>query len=164
ISGVTFPAFLGTSASTDSTSPYDSATYTFSNPVAPGSQTIVAANGVTNPAAETSSDSLDVQVDGTAPTTIEAFPLNNGSYQVGSDTGGPTDTITLGGATHAYLSTLAGYTVYYGTALGGGGFTLHSSASDPSGVDTVTFPDLSGTAGFGGTGGTSANSSSADPF
>ncbi len=38
------------------------------------------------------------------------------------------------------------------------------SATDPSGVDTIAFPDLSGTTGFSGTGGTSTNGSSVDPF
>src|SRR5581483_5874874 len=263
ISGVTFPAFLGTSASTDTTSPYDSATYTFNNPSAPGSQTITAANGVTSPGAETATDSIDVEVDGAAPTTIQSFPANNGSYQVGtwnpgcapsgicgtvtdagsgvaqvqvsikdrttgkywggsafdqsaqtfntaalvantwhytldeseltaphaylveidavdnvgntdvhqqvrftygSDVGGPATTLSMTGATHASLTSSAPWVVYYGTALGGGAFTLHASAADPSGVDSVTFPDLSGTAGFTGSGGTSTNGSAADPF
>ena len=56
------------------------------------------------------------------------------------------------------------YNLYYCTANGGGGFTLHASSTDPSGVDTVTFPDLSGTTGFSGSGGTSTNGVSADPF
>ena len=55
---------------------------------------------------------------------------------------------------------LAPYVLYYGTTLGGGGFTLHESATDPSGVDTIAFPDLSGTTGFSGSGGTSTNGSS----
>ena len=32
------------------------------------------------------------------------------------------------------------YDLYYGTALGGGGFTIHVDATDPSGVDTVDVP------------------------
>ena len=56
------------------------------------------------------------------------------------------------------------HTLFYGTALGGGGFTIHVDATDASGVDTVTFPDLSATSGFGGTGGTSTNSANDDPY
>ena len=225
-------------------------------------KSIGAANGVTNPAAATSSDSIDVEVDGAAPATNPLFPLNNGSYDgttwappctqgicgtvtdagsgvgqvnvsikdrttgkywggsafdqptqtynaatvvgnnwsyalaagdltaphsylievysvdnvansdvhqqirftYGSDVGGPASTLTLSSASHAYLTATAPYVLYYGTGNGGGGFTLHQSASDPSGVDTITFPDLSGTSGFSGNGGTATNGSSADPF
>ena len=56
------------------------------------------------------------------------------------------------------------YVLYYGTTLGNGGFTLHASSTDPSGVDTIAFPDLSGTTGFSGSGGTSTNGSNADPY
>src|SRR5207248_3732157 len=103
ISDVTFPTMLGTSVNTDTTSPYDSATYTFNNPSAPGSKAITAANGVTNPAAEMSSDSIDVEVDGTSPTTIQTFPVDNGSYQTGTWNGncapsGICGTVTDGGS------------------------------------------------------------------
>ena len=84
-------------------------------------------------------------------------------FTYGSDTGAPTTTLSLTGATNAYL-TGAPYVLYYGTALGSGGFTLHASSTDPSGVDTIAFPDLSGTTGFSGSGGTSSNGSNADPF
>ncbi|HEX3224465.1 MAG TPA: invasin domain 3-containing protein [Gaiellaceae bacterium] len=265
ISSVTFPALLGAGANAGTLNggAYESGTYSFNNPSSPGSKTIVAANGVTNPAAETSTDSIDVEVDGTSPTTIQTFPVDNGSYQTGtwngncapsgicgtvtdgssgvaqvnvaikdrttgkywggtafdqstqtfnaasvagnnwhyalaegdltaphaylvelyavdnvgnadvhqqfqftfgSDTGGPADTLSLTNATHAYLTATAPYVLYYGTTTGGGGFRLHASATDPSGVDTVTFPDLSGTSGFSGSGGTSTNGSNADPY
>ncbi|HEX6788597.1 MAG TPA: invasin domain 3-containing protein [Gaiellaceae bacterium] len=265
IASVTFPALLGTGANggTLNGGVYESSTYTFNSPSAPGSQTITAANGVTNPAPETSTDSIDVEVDGNAPTTIQTFPVDNGSYQTGTwngncatsgicgtvtdagsgvaqvnvsikdrttgkywggtafdqssqtfnaasvagsnwryalaesdltsphaylveiyavdnvgnadvhqqfhftfgnDTGGPSDTLSLTNATHAYLTATAPYVLYYGTTAGGGGFKLHASATDPSGVDTVTFPDLSGTSGFNGSGGTSTNGSNADPY
>ena len=85
-------------------------------------------------------------------------------FTYGSDVGGPASTLTLSSASHAYLTASAPYVLYYGTGNGGGGFTLHQSASDPSGVDTITFPDLSGTSGFSGNGGTATNGSSADPF
>jgi hypothetical protein len=62
------------------------------------------------------------------------------------------------------MTATAPYVLYYGTAAGGGGFKLHASATDPSGVDTVTFPDLSGTSGFSGSGGMSTNGSNADPY
>ena len=265
IASVIFPALLGTGTNTGALNGgvYESSTYSFNNPSAPGSKTITAANGVTNPAPETSSDSIDVEVDGSSPTTIQTFPLDNGSYQTGtwngncapsgicgtvtdggsgvaqvnvsikdrttgkywggtafdqstqtfnaasvagnnwhyaldesqltsphaylveiyavdnvgnsdvhqqfhftfgSDTGGPSDTLSATNATHAYLTATAPYVLYYGTSAGGGGFELHASATDPSGVDTVTFPDLSGTSGFSGSGGTSTNGSSADPY
>jgi len=207
---------------------------------------LFAATGVTDPGAATSSDAIDVEVDGAAPATNPTFPLNNGSYDnttwnpgcatagicgtvtdtgsgvaqvsvaikdrttgkywggtafdqssqtflaaslagtnwsyaldqseltaphaylvelfstdnvsnaethqqirftYGSDTGAPTTTLSLTGATNAYL-TGAPYVLYYGTTLGSGGFTLHASSTDPSGVDTIAFPDLSGTTGF----------------
>jgi|GEM_PF-5873558 len=265
IASVTFPALLGTGSNSGTLNggTYESSTYSFSSPAAPGSKTITAANGVTNPAALTASDAIDVEVDGAPPTTIVSFPVNNGSYQsgtwnpgcaaagicgtvtdagsgvsnvfvsikdettgkywggsafdqssqtfdtasvagsnwhypldesqltaphvylvevysvdnvsnadvhqqfrftYGSDVGGPTDTLSLSSATHAFMSPTAPYVLYYGTANGAGGFTLHASATDPSGVDSVTFPDLSGTSGFGGSGGTSTNGSSADPY
>src|SRR5262249_17043148 len=85
-------------------------------------------------------------------------------FTFGSDVGGPADTLSLPNATHAHLTATAPYVLYYGTAAGGGGFKLHASATDPSGVDTVTFPDLSGTSGFSGSGATSTNNSSADPY
>jgi hypothetical protein len=265
IASVTFPALLGTGPNTGTLNggTYESSTYAFNNPSAPGSQTIAAANGVTNPAPKTSTDSIDVEVDGSTPTTIQTFPLDNGSYETGtwngncapsgicgtvtdagsgvaqvnvsikdrttgkywggtafdqsaqtfnaasvagnnwhyalaesdltsphaylveidavdnvgntdvhqqfhftfgSDTGGPSDTLSLTNATHAYLTASAPYVLYYDTSAGGGGFKLHASATDPSGVDTVAFPDLSGTSGFSGSGGTSANGSNADPY
>ena len=83
ISSVTFPALLGSSSNAGvlNAGVYDStATYLFSSPAAPGVKTIDAANGVTIPAAATSSDSIDVEVDGAAPATNPTFPLNNGSY------------------------------------------------------------------------------------
>jgi hypothetical protein len=265
ISSVTFPALLGTgsNAGTLNTGVYESSTYTFNSPTAPGVKSISAANGVTNPIAATSSDSIDVEVDGTAPATNATFPQNNGSYDntnwnpgcttpgicgtvndggsgvgqvrvsikdrttgmywggtafdqasqtldtaviaantwsyaldqskltsphsylvelysvdnvgnaetqqqvrftYGSDVGGPATTLTLSSATHAYLSASAPYVLYYGTTNGAGSFTLRDSATDPSGVDTIAFPDLSGTTGFSGTGGSSTNGSNADPF
>ena len=265
ISSVTFPALLGTGSNpgTLNAGVYESSTYSFNSPAAPGVKSIGAANGVTNPAAATSSDSIDVEVDGAAPATNPTFPLNNGSYDdttwnpgcttrasaarstdggsgvaqvnvsikdrtTGKYWGGsafdqPTQTFnaaTVAGnnwsyaldqseltsphsylvelysvdnvaqrrvapadplhvrqrhrrpdddahalrRTHAYLTAGAPYVLYYGTANGGGGFTLQQSATDPSGVDTIAFPDLSGTTGFSGNGGTSTNGSSADPF
>ena len=265
VASVTFPALLGTGSNAGvlNGGAYESSTYTFNAPTSPGVQTIVAANGVTNPAAETSSDSIDVEVDAAAPATTATFPLNNGSYDghverrlhaggicgtvsdlsgsgvgqvevsikdrttgkywggsafdqstqtfnaaaiagpnwsyaldesaltaphsylvelysvdnvgnaevhqqirftFGSDVGGPTTALTLSSASHAFLTATAPYVLYYGTGNGGGGFTLHQSASDPSGVDTIGFPDLSGTPGFAGNGGTSTNGSSADPY
>jgi hypothetical protein len=84
-------------------------------------------------------------------------------FTFGSDVGAPTTTLALTGTSHAYLTGFP-YVLYYGTTLGGGAFTLHESATDPSGVDTIALPDLSGTTGFGGSGGTSTNNSSVDPF
>ena len=71
ISSVTFPALLGTGSNpaTLNAGVYESSTYTFNSPTAPGVKSIGAANGVTNPAAATSSDSIDVEVDGAAPAT-----------------------------------------------------------------------------------------------
>ena len=267
ISSVTFPALLGSSSNAGvlNGGVYDSTTtYLFNSPAAPGVKAISAANGVTIPAPETNSDSIDVEVDGAAPATNPTFPLNNGSYgpgtwngvctpsgicgtvtdlsgsgvaQVnvsikdrttgkywggsafdqasqtfntatlaganwhypldesqltsphsylveiysvdnvgnsevhqqirftyGNDVGGPTTTLTLSAGSHAFLTAIAPYVLYYGTTNGGGSFTLQQSATDPSGVDTITFPDLSSTSGFSGTGGTSTNGSAADPF
>jgi hypothetical protein len=265
ISSVTFPALLGSGSNAGTPvggGVYDSSVYSFSSPSAPGLRTITAANGVTNPGAATSSAGIDVGVDGAAPATNPAFPLNNGSYDnttwnpgcttagicgtvtdggsgvaqvnvsikdrttgkyyggttfdqpsqtfltaslagnnwsyaldqskltsphaylvelysvdnvsnsdahqqirftYGGDTGAPTTTLSLTGATHAYLG-VAPYVLYYGSTLGSGGFTLHASSTDPSGVDTVSFPDLSGAAGFSGSGGTSSNGGNDDPF
>ena len=272
IARVDFPGFLGTSASSDTSSPYASSTYSFSSPSAQGAKTITAANGVTDPSAATSTDSITVDVDGIAPAANAQFPLNNGSYDntswnggsagctgtpgsgicgtvsdaasgvgavqlsiedrttgmyydgaafaqatqaplltatlagsnwsypldqsklasphlyeieahavdnvgnaetptqirftYGNDTGPPTTTLSLTGATHAALASAGAnaYNLYYGTALGGGGFTIHVDATDGSGVDTVSFPDLSGTSGFGGSSSTSTNSANDDPF
>ncbi len=50
------------------------------------------------------------------------------------------------------------------TTDGSGGFTLHASASDSTGIDRVAFPDLTGTAGFAGSGGTVLNSAGDDPW
>jgi hypothetical protein len=87
-------------------------------------------------------------------------------FTFGGDVGAPTTTVTLAGASHAYLMPTGAnaYNLYYGTANGGGSFTLHASATDPSGVDSVSFPDLSGAAGFSGSGGSSTNSSNEDPY
>ncbi|MDX6401170.1 MAG: adhesin/invasin, partial [Gaiellaceae bacterium] len=265
IASVTFPALLGAGSNpgTLNAGIYDSSIYTFNAPTAPGVKSISAANGVTNPVAATGSDSIDVEVDGTAPATNATFPQNNGSYDnttwnpgcatpgvcgtvndggsgvgqvrvaikdrttgkywggtafdqasqtfnnatvaantwsyaldqsklvsphsylvelssvdnvgnaetqqqirftYGSDVGGPATTLTLSSATHAFLSASAPYVLYYGTTNGAGSFTLSDSATDPSGVDTITFPDLSGTSGFSGTGGASTNGSNSDPF
>ncbi len=266
VSSTTFPALLGSgsNAGTLNAGVYQSSTYTFNSPSAPGVKSISATNGVTNPSPETSSDSIDVEVDGATPATTATFPLNNGSYgpgtwngvcapsgvcgtvsdssgsgvaQVkvsikdrttgmywggtafdqasqtfntaalagtnwdyalsesdltaphsyvvevysvdnvgnadvhqqmrftyGSDVGGPTTALTLSSASHAFMTASSPYVLYYGTANGGGSFTLHQSATDPSGVDTIAFPDLSATTGFSGTGGTSTNGSAADPF
>ena len=87
-------------------------------------------------------------------------------FTYGSDVGAPSTALTLTGATNASLLPVSGsdYNLYYRTTGGSGGFTLHAVSSDPSGVDTVTFPDLSATAGFSGTGGTSTNGGNADPY
>ena len=52
-------------------------------------------------------------------------------FTYGSDIGAPTTTLTLTGATHAYPDAAAPYVLYYGTALGGGGFTLHAVRDRP---------------------------------
>ena len=87
-------------------------------------------------------------------------------FTYGTDVGAPSTTLSLTGATHAALieRRRRAHDLYYGTALGGGGFQIHVDATDASGVDTVTFPDLSATSGFGGTGGTSTNSGNNDPY
>src|SRR5207248_2381605 len=107
--------------------------------------------------------------------TVELFALDNVAnaelhqtirFTYGSDVGAPTTALTLTGATNASLLPVSGsdYNLYYRTTGGSGGFTLHAVSSDPSGVDTVTFADLSATAGFSGTGGTSTNRGNADPY
>jgi hypothetical protein len=270
ISSLMFPDVFGSGSNSGAAlggGVYESTTYSFSTPAAPGSQSISAANGVTLPSAGTSSDALTIAVDGAVPATIPTFPLNNGSYDnttwnagcttsgicgtvidggsgvasvalsikdsttgkyfdgagftqasqipfliaglagtnwryaiddskltsphlyvveafgtdhvgnadthqqlrftYGNDTGAPTTTLSLSGATNAFLQPLVNgidYNLYYSTANGSGGFTLDASATDPSGVDTVTFPDLSTTTGFSGSGGLSTNGGNADPF
>ena len=86
-------------------------------------------------------------------------------FSYGTDVGAPSTTLSLTAATHAALTNVGPvHTLFYGTALGGGGFKIHVDATDASGVDTVTFPDLTATSGFGGTGGTSTNSGNNDPY
>ena len=79
---MTFPALLGTGSNAGvlNGGAYDSSTYTFNSPTAPGVQTISAANGVTNPAAETAATRSTSRSTPHAPATTATFPLNNGSY------------------------------------------------------------------------------------
>ena len=93
-------------------------------------------------------------------------------FTFGTDLTPPATTLTLTGASHAYLfqvgthpSPNAGndYNLYYSTVNSGGGFTIHAHTTDQTGIAGVVFPDLSGTTGFTGSGGTQTNSS-ANPW
>ncbi|HXY80444.1 MAG TPA: SwmB domain-containing protein, partial [Gaiellaceae bacterium] len=93
-------------------------------------------------------------------------------FTYGTDLTPPATTLSLTGASHAYLVQVgthpapnAGndYNLYYSTVNSGGGFTIHAHSTDQTGIADVVFPDLSGTTGFTGSGGTQSNGS-ANPW
>ncbi|HVS86108.1 MAG TPA: SwmB domain-containing protein [Gaiellaceae bacterium] len=148
ISSVTFPALLGNSANagTANGAPnYDSAVYSWSNPGS-GSGSVSAANGIqegtTHPL--TSSDSLTIVPDGTAPTTSIQFPGDGDSYATstlwddgsatctGSPSSGICGTVADGGSgVGAVTLTLEddGTSQYYDGASFGSGAPVDLSAT-----------------------------------
>ena len=52
-------------------------------------------------------------------------------FTYGNDVGGPTTTLTLSSSSHAFMTAIAPYVIYYGTTNGGGSLALHQSATEP---------------------------------
>src|SRR5262249_54885571 len=80
IASVDFPALFGTPANSDTVVPYQSSVYDFSSPSGQGSLAISATNGVTSPAAASDATSIQIDVDGSNPSSTTSFPLDNGSH------------------------------------------------------------------------------------